>query len=233
VYDEWLDPEALGEWMCPRPARATSIDLDPTIGGRLRIDIEEEGVEFAVTGRFVELDPPWRLSFTWSCSTWPDPSMESLVTVTLEPCGDNETRMTITHALLPPDLIDQHHSGWARLVGGSEAEMEEAALRAAVADRARRSYSARTSTSPSRSRRLAARSHSAWKRRTSSRRAAPTWSTSRANVPPASGLPSCSWSPTRSSLAPAASHSRATSSITWRDAIPASSKITRAPALMA
>src|SRR6266852_1609835 len=22
VYDEWLDPEALREWMCPRPARA-------------------------------------------------------------------------------------------------------------------------------------------------------------------------------------------------------------------
>ena len=116
VYDEWLDPDALSDWMCPRPARPTNIEIDPTIGGRLRIDIEEDGVRFAVTGRYVELDRPRRLSFTWSCSTWPDPNLESLVTVTLEPRGD-ETLMTIRHALLPPDLIGQHQSGWTRIVG--------------------------------------------------------------------------------------------------------------------
>jgi uncharacterized protein YndB with AHSA1/START domain len=115
VYDEWIDPDALADWMCPRPARAINIELDPTIGGRLRIDIEEDGIRFTVTGRYVELDRPERLSFTWSCSTWPDPSAESLVTVTLEPRRDNKTFMTIRHALLPPELIDEHQSGWARI----------------------------------------------------------------------------------------------------------------------
>ena len=120
VYDEWLDPDALSDWMCPWPARATSIDLEPSIGGRLRIDIEENGVRFVVTGRYVELDRPRRLSFTWSCftwscSTWPDPSTESLVTVVLEPHGDGQTLMTIRHALLPPDLNDHHQSGWVRI----------------------------------------------------------------------------------------------------------------------
>ena len=123
VYDEWLDPEALSDWMCPRPARATSIDLEPTVGGKLRIDIDEDGVPFVVTGRYVELDRPRRLSFTWSCSTWPDPSVESLVTVTLEPRGDGETLMTIRHALLPPDLIERHRSGWARIAEQFAAEL--------------------------------------------------------------------------------------------------------------
>jgi uncharacterized protein YndB with AHSA1/START domain len=103
--------------MCPRPARPTKIELDPTVGGRLRIDIEEDGGRFAVTGRFVELDRPRRLTFTWSCSTWPDPSVESLVTVTLEPHGDDEALMTIRHTLLPPGLVDQHQTGWARIAG--------------------------------------------------------------------------------------------------------------------
>jgi uncharacterized protein YndB with AHSA1/START domain len=123
VYDEWLDPDALSDWMCPRPARATNINLDPTIGGRLRIDIEEGGIRFAVTGRYVELDRPRRLSFTWSCSTWPDPLLESLVIVTLEPRGDNETYMTIHHTLLPPDLIDQHQTGWTRIADQLAAEL--------------------------------------------------------------------------------------------------------------
>jgi uncharacterized protein YndB with AHSA1/START domain len=115
VYDEWLDPDALSDWMCPRPAIATNIDVVPTVGGRLRIDIEEDGTRFVVTGRYVELDRPNRLSFTWSCSTWPDPSTESLVTVTLEPTGDSETIMTIHHAMLPPDLTDQHLAGWKQI----------------------------------------------------------------------------------------------------------------------
>jgi uncharacterized protein YndB with AHSA1/START domain len=126
VYDEWLDPDALSDWMCPRPARATHIDVDPTIGGTLRIDIEEEGARFVVTGRYVELDRPRRLSFTWSCSTWPDPRVESLVVVTLEPHGDGETSMTIHHGLLPPDLIDQHQLGWARIAEQLAARMLEA-----------------------------------------------------------------------------------------------------------
>ena len=123
IYDEWLDPAALSDWMCPLPARATSIDVEPTVGGRLRIEIEENGVCFVVTGRYVELDRPLRLCFTWSCSTWPDPSLKSLVTVTLEPHGDGETLMTIQHTLLPPDLIDQHQSGWSRIAEQLAAEL--------------------------------------------------------------------------------------------------------------
>jgi uncharacterized protein YndB with AHSA1/START domain len=69
VYDEWLDPAALADWMCPRPARCRGIESDPRVGGRLRIDIEEEGAEFYVTGEYLALDRPRRLSFTWACST--------------------------------------------------------------------------------------------------------------------------------------------------------------------
>jgi uncharacterized protein YndB with AHSA1/START domain len=47
VYDEWLDPVALSDWMCPRPARATKIDLEPIVGGRLHIEIEEYDVRLS------------------------------------------------------------------------------------------------------------------------------------------------------------------------------------------
>jgi uncharacterized protein YndB with AHSA1/START domain len=112
VYDEWLDPDALAEWMCPRPARATAIALDPEVGGTLRIDIEESGTSFYVVGTFIALERPSRLSFTWHCSTWDDADLNSVVTVTLDEFGADETMMTIHHDLLPPDLLDSHLSGW-------------------------------------------------------------------------------------------------------------------------
>lgn len=112
VFDEWIDPDAFRQWMCPRPARARRIELDPTVGGRLRIDILEHDIEFFVTGRYLEIDRPRLLSFTWSCSTWDDPTLQSTVTVTFEPYDEATTVMTIIHTLLPPELVADHERGW-------------------------------------------------------------------------------------------------------------------------
>jgi uncharacterized protein YndB with AHSA1/START domain len=112
VYDEWLDPQALMEWMCPRPARCVNVYTDPQIGGRLRIDIEESGKQFYVVGTYTDLHRPTRIGFTWSCSTWPDPTLTTHVLVTLVPHGDHKTLMTISHSALTPDLREQHLHGW-------------------------------------------------------------------------------------------------------------------------
>jgi uncharacterized protein YndB with AHSA1/START domain len=117
VYDEWLDPEALRDWMCPRPARCLAVESEPWVGGRLRIDIADGGTEFFVTGRYLVLDRPARLAFTWTCSTWPDTSVESVVNVLLEAHGSGQTLMTIEHSLLPPGLTDQHARGWTAIAG--------------------------------------------------------------------------------------------------------------------
>ena len=34
VFDQWLDPESLAEWMCPRPVRVIAITVEPRVGGR-------------------------------------------------------------------------------------------------------------------------------------------------------------------------------------------------------
>lgn len=117
VYDEWTDADALAEWMCPRPARCLSVTADPRVGGALRFEIEDDGVTFLVSGNFLTLDRPRRLSFTWSCSTWPDPAAQSIVTVTIEAAGADASLLTIEHALLPSGLADQHARGWTLIAG--------------------------------------------------------------------------------------------------------------------
>ena len=117
VFDEWLDPAGMTEWMCPRPARAVKIELEPSVGGALRIDIEDRGTSLYVTGRFTELDRPRRLRFTWSCSDWADPTVQSAVTVSLEDHGAGETLMTIEHEQLPPGQAEPHRRGWDAIAG--------------------------------------------------------------------------------------------------------------------
>ncbi len=112
VFDEWLDPEGMTEWMCPRPARAVKIALEPAVGGALRIDIEDSGASLYVTGQFIELDRPRQLRFSWSCSDWADPTVQSEVTVILQDHGADQTLMTIEHEQLPADQVDPHQRGW-------------------------------------------------------------------------------------------------------------------------
>jgi len=112
VYDEWLSEESLIEWMCPYPARLRKVELDPVEGGSYRFDIVEGGKQMIVIGTYLTLDRPHTIRFTWSCSTWTNPTLQSIVTVELRPRGENETHMTIRHELLPPGTLNNHLDGW-------------------------------------------------------------------------------------------------------------------------
>jgi uncharacterized protein YndB with AHSA1/START domain len=125
VYAEWLDPEALLEWMCPHPARPTKIAIDAVVGGSYRFDILDGDSAVVVTGRYLALEPGRLLRFTWSCDAWSDPSIESVVTVSLAPNGP-DCDLTLTHERLPAEQVEGHHSGWSRI-----ADQLEGALRGA------------------------------------------------------------------------------------------------------
>jgi uncharacterized protein YndB with AHSA1/START domain len=112
VFDQWLDPESLKEWMCPRPTRVVAITLEPHVGGLLCFDIDDSGTAVRMNGRFLAIERPHRLSFTWSESRWRDPTTRSVVTVTFEQHGDDQTLMTIEHSLLPPEHFDEFRNGW-------------------------------------------------------------------------------------------------------------------------
>ncbi|PRC44404.1 SRPBCC domain-containing protein [Mycobacterium sp. ITM-2017-0098] len=112
VFDEWVDPDALVEWMCPRPSRCVAVTVEPYVGGRVRFDVDHSGRLVLITGQFVEVDRPNLLRFTWSHSGWADPTVTSIVAVAFEPHGDDETLMSIEHSLLPAEAYDDHDDGW-------------------------------------------------------------------------------------------------------------------------
>jgi uncharacterized protein YndB with AHSA1/START domain len=112
VFDEWLDTESLADWMCPRPDHCLAIVVEPRVGGRLRFDVDHAGTSVLIAGQFLAIERPHLLRFTWSNSSWADPTAASIVTVTFEPCGADETLMSIEHALVPADDFENFHTGW-------------------------------------------------------------------------------------------------------------------------
>ncbi len=83
--------------------------IDPRVGGTYRFLMSLPDRELLVTGEYIALDRPDRIAFTWRCSDTGD--LESIVAVTFEP-QRGQTRIRITHSMLPTTLVRQHLDGW-------------------------------------------------------------------------------------------------------------------------
>jgi uncharacterized protein YndB with AHSA1/START domain len=112
VFDQWLDPESLQEWMCPRPLRVVAVTVEAHVGGSVRFDVDDSGTSVLITGRFLAIERPNLLRFMWSNSNWADPTVANVVNVAFAPIGDDQTMMSIEHSLQPPEEFDNFQNGW-------------------------------------------------------------------------------------------------------------------------
>lgn len=111
VFRAWTDPEVIGRWMSPVGHAEAEVDLRP--GGCLRVTMVGDGVRIEHHGRFLAVEPPHRLVFTWRSPYTGD--ADSRVSVALAPDGDG-TRLTLRHELLPPGVPASHRDGWGRML---------------------------------------------------------------------------------------------------------------------
>jgi uncharacterized protein YndB with AHSA1/START domain len=73
---------------------------------------DDSGTRVLITGQFLTVDRPHLLRFTWSNSNWADLTAVSIVNVTFEPSGDDQTLMSVEHSLLPATEFENFNSGW-------------------------------------------------------------------------------------------------------------------------
>lgn len=111
AYAAWVDAGTLARFIAPPPGSA-EVEIDPRVGGSLRIVMTFPDRRREFQGEYLVLEPPDRLSFTWRPVGG---DYESVVTVTFEQHGTGETRMTIVHSRLPSDAVDDYVGGWVQI----------------------------------------------------------------------------------------------------------------------
>lgn len=109
VFAAWLDPGSLARWMQPGAATGALVTTDPRVGGRYRIVMRFPDRDVEHSGRYLTIEPPRRLVFTWQSAA--TDLRETVVTVELRADGDG-TALTLTHRQLPPARIEGHRGGW-------------------------------------------------------------------------------------------------------------------------
>lgn len=126
VFGFFTDPVRMVEWM------GMEATLDPRSGGVFRIAFHppDEVGEFldatyepepartanplrVVLGRFLEVDPPRRIAFTWGWEEerYATPPQSTEVEVTFTQDGD-ATVVHLSHRRLPRHVVPLHRAGW-------------------------------------------------------------------------------------------------------------------------
>lgn len=115
VYQAWIDPEGIREWMCPGDVLSAEAVLDVRVGGAFRITMRAKDRAHQHTGTYQIVDPPRKLAFTWSGSE--NPTEITLVTVEFLARGE-ESELIITHQdFIKPDVAQRYEMGWGTIAG--------------------------------------------------------------------------------------------------------------------
>jgi uncharacterized protein YndB with AHSA1/START domain len=113
VFEAWIDPEGIREWMCPGDATSAEAVLDVRVGGSFRITMKGQDRDHVQIGTYQVVDPPSKLVFTWSAVE--KPGEVTQVTVEFFPHGD-ETDLVLTHErFLDHDVAERYRNGWGTI----------------------------------------------------------------------------------------------------------------------
>ncbi|MGD1212071.1 MAG: SRPBCC domain-containing protein [Candidatus Acidiferrales bacterium] len=106
IFDLWMNPKSPGgPWF-----GAERVIINPVVDGLFYIAVKHEGRAWPHYGRFIQVDRPRRIEYTWMSEA--TKGAESVVSLTMEPRGE-DTEVTLRHSGVPDDEMGrQHKDGW-------------------------------------------------------------------------------------------------------------------------
>jgi uncharacterized protein YndB with AHSA1/START domain len=114
VFDAWLDPAKAANFLAAGDTVARDVTIDAREGGAFRVVMQRRDIGIEHHGRYVLIDRPRRLIFTWlsSGTDW----RLSLVTVTFT-AVEGGVRVDIEHEGLPnAGQAGRHQQGWSSIL---------------------------------------------------------------------------------------------------------------------
>ena len=118
VFDAWLDPRLIGQWMFGKALREEEvlrIAVDARLGGAFSFLVRRQGQEIDHVGRYLSIERPTRLEFTWGIAG--ESAEESRVTVEIVPDG-TRCELTLTHEMDAKwaEYAKRTEAGWTRML---------------------------------------------------------------------------------------------------------------------
>jgi len=113
VFRAWTEADRLKQWAAPEGFSVAATEVDLTVGGRYRIQMQSPDGEYhTAVGVYRKIERPARLCYTWQWEEGGRDAGETLVTVEFNDIGGS-TEIVLTHELFPTsDAKEAHEQGW-------------------------------------------------------------------------------------------------------------------------
>ena len=115
VFDAWLDPLMLTQFILPAPGMAQpQVENDAREGGRFSIIMQVGDERIPHTGTYLTLERPHRLAFSWES---PFSTDDSVVTLLFDAIDGNTTRLDLSHIkFINEQARANHEGGWNNIL---------------------------------------------------------------------------------------------------------------------
>ena len=122
LFDAWLDPESLAQWMRPGTAAHSTVSVDARVGGAFEIVMNYDAGAKRHYGEYRVIERNKKLVFTWYSDA--THHTETLVTVEFRAASDN-TEIVLTHERMPDHEAGlKHINGWTMALELLEASLK-------------------------------------------------------------------------------------------------------------
>ncbi|MEM7482701.1 MAG: SRPBCC domain-containing protein [Acidobacteriota bacterium] len=112
VFEAFTDPALLQQWWGPNGFVIEELTFPARVGESYRVALRApDGSRYAHVGRFREVSPPTRLSYSWEWVEGPLQRGETMVELTFEREGDG-TRVVLRHSHFGDSASRDAHRGW-------------------------------------------------------------------------------------------------------------------------
>ncbi len=115
VFDAWLDPEMLSQFILPMPGMPQpEVENDPQQGGSFTIIMHVGEDKIPHSGQYLEVSRPNRLVFSWLS---PFSTDGSTVTIDFSEIDDGTTNVQLTHVkFIDEETRSDHEGGWTNIL---------------------------------------------------------------------------------------------------------------------
>lgn len=118
VFDAWLDPALLGQWMFGpnvREEEVLHLYANPIVGGSFSFLVRRGDAEIDHIGEYLEIDRPRRLVFTWGVRQDEGTEFSRMIVEVAPSDGGSELRIAQEMTPKWADFVERAEGAWQRM----------------------------------------------------------------------------------------------------------------------
>ena len=114
LFNWLIQPELIAQWFGPKYHSVRMVESEPIVGGKYTIELaKSDSYAFSITGEYLEIEAPFKLSFSFQYSNLIPAPPKSIIRITIKTTSNNRSHLYLVQDFVAsPSDIDRRTEAW-------------------------------------------------------------------------------------------------------------------------